>query len=475
MRIAGYYADGNFELAVNGYWGPLLSWLMVPLIKAGVGMLVAARVVMVVSAGLFILAAERFLSEFEISGQPRRFGMVLFACAAAVWGAQNITPDLLLAGVALSAIAETDRAFQSKRVSRGFLAGVIWGAAFYAKAVVLPWAVLVIGNFVLIRWFQRNSSIRMAALTTVGLLLVAAPWIFMLSAKEGGFTFSTSSQAAHALAGPTNVDRYHPALNRLHEPRDGRVTSWENPVELRYATWSPLDSRDNLLHQVNVAGSNLLKILFIITSLFPVWPLVVWGWVRLKTFEGMASALRVAGPLGVLCLMYVPFYLTANEQRYFYVAVPILWVAMNCSSPAGGGNHRAGRVHAYLLNGSFALVLLAMIVSSLAYQFPARTAGKEAREIAVWLNELEVSGPVVGSAIRPGGRTGLYLAWYLDQPWLGDGRNSELSKLLESGADLLVYSSANPPPPGLIISGRVRPVRLPSWLTDNFEVFEVVR
>jgi hypothetical protein len=30
MRLAWYYATGQFHLAVSGYWGPLFSWLMVP-------------------------------------------------------------------------------------------------------------------------------------------------------------------------------------------------------------------------------------------------------------------------------------------------------------------------------------------------------------------------------------------------------------------------------------------------------------
>ena len=43
MRIAGYYANGQTELAVTGYWGPLLSWLMVPLLKVGAPPLVAGK------------------------------------------------------------------------------------------------------------------------------------------------------------------------------------------------------------------------------------------------------------------------------------------------------------------------------------------------------------------------------------------------------------------------------------------------
>lgn len=30
LRIAQYYSEGRFDLAVSGYWGPLFSWLSMP-------------------------------------------------------------------------------------------------------------------------------------------------------------------------------------------------------------------------------------------------------------------------------------------------------------------------------------------------------------------------------------------------------------------------------------------------------------
>ena len=30
MRLARYWAEGRLDLAVSSYWGPLLSWLLVP-------------------------------------------------------------------------------------------------------------------------------------------------------------------------------------------------------------------------------------------------------------------------------------------------------------------------------------------------------------------------------------------------------------------------------------------------------------
>src|SRR5512141_3166048 len=36
LRIASYYAHGQTDLMISGYWGPLISWLMAPLLALGV-------------------------------------------------------------------------------------------------------------------------------------------------------------------------------------------------------------------------------------------------------------------------------------------------------------------------------------------------------------------------------------------------------------------------------------------------------
>src|SRR5574342_825911 len=46
IRLASYYASGQFHLAVSGYWGPMLSWLIAPLLGAVENPLYAARMVM---------------------------------------------------------------------------------------------------------------------------------------------------------------------------------------------------------------------------------------------------------------------------------------------------------------------------------------------------------------------------------------------------------------------------------------------
>ena len=75
MRIASYYAPGKMDLAVSGYWGPLLSWLLVPWLKAGVTAVAAARIVMALSAVYFLWACWRVFVGFGLRGKPLNWAL----------------------------------------------------------------------------------------------------------------------------------------------------------------------------------------------------------------------------------------------------------------------------------------------------------------------------------------------------------------------------------------------------------------
>src|SRR6266571_3286306 len=75
MRIASYYAAGKMDLAVSGYWGPLLSWLLVPWLKAGVTVVVAARIIMALSAVYFLWACWRVFVRFGLHGETLNWAL----------------------------------------------------------------------------------------------------------------------------------------------------------------------------------------------------------------------------------------------------------------------------------------------------------------------------------------------------------------------------------------------------------------
>ena len=97
---------------------------------------------------------------------------------------------------------------------------------------------------------------------------------------------------------------------------------------------------------------------------------------------------------------------------------------------------------AALVTLSFGLPALSQLPFALGgIPDPASTV---ARVLAARLTQARISGPVAGSALVFGNRTGLFLAFHLDQPWYGDEPNASVDGFTRSGARLVAVNRHQP-------------------------------
>lgn len=429
LQLARYYAEGNFSLAISGYWGPGLSWLLALGLKIGLSPLVTARVVMGLSAMAFTWGAHRLFRAISLNSAGYVGGVSLVALAGAWWSVQFITPDLLLSGVWLLVLSWMLRLDWTASWWSAALVGAGWGVAYLIKAISLPLGVvtLVLFGIHALRQKSRSQSecrLPMRVIQSViwaGLVmaLVAAPWIMILSLKYERLTFSTTPSITHTLTGPPDVDRYHPFARTFQTPEPGRLTSWEEPSQMDYQVWSPWASGAYARHQVQVLGRNLLTLSVLWCSINLGALFWCWVWARASresVVRRQLSALLIL-PLG-LVLVYLPCFFTLTEQRFFYVTLPLFYAASLCwLENAPRPACCSPRVRLILAWGFVVVPLLAQI--ALVRDRLAR-AGEAGQQLADKMRAVGVVGPLAGSANLPGGRTGLYVAFHLQQPWQGD-------------------------------------------------------
>lgn len=525
LRLAGYYANGPRELAVSGYWGPLLSWLIALGLKLGLAPLLAARVVMALSAVGYSLGCLALLQALNLSATGRVTGLALAALASVAWSVEYISPDLLVAGLIGVGIAATVRPAWARGWRVPLLAGVLWGIAYYAKAVALPYGIGVILLAMALRCFLDGSRFR-AVLRSGGITLmvgglVALPWIATLSAKYGALTISTSAKAAHAVVGPGEVDRYHPYARTFHHPEPGRVTAWEDPTSLPYAEWSPFASGRNFRHQLAVSGRNAVTVWQLLDQ-FDLLHLgvlsaaaLLLGWLggyRIPSAAREASpkAARAArrsqaGPderdgrasdapgrlpcalllpllLAGLGGIYLPAYLGLVDQRYFYAALPLLfgaaalaaeWLGSWLSSRSPG----LTRLVWPLLLISFGLP--ALLSAGLSLSGLPNPATRLAKVLAEKIKQQGEAGPIAGSGLILGNRSGLFAAWFLEVPWLGDELNATPDSFRASGARWVVVDARRPVTAQLDVDRRFRDrthelLEVPTTERLPVKVYEVV-
>jgi hypothetical protein len=452
MRIASYYVSGKIELAISGYWGPLLSWLLVPWLKAGVTAVIAARIVMELSAIYFLWACWRVLVGFGVRGKPLHWALWSVAAVSVYWSVENITPDLLLGAL----IGHAFSGMTLPRWLEGYAAacqsGVCLGLAYLAKGVGFPVALIICAGMGATWWRQRSGSgthlTRGLLFTLLGFSLLAVPWVAILSVKYGRFTFSTSGRINHAMVGPADVPRFYPLDRGFHKPEAGRVTFWEDP-QVPYPDWSPFANLGNALHQFRVVARNGCVVLLMLTSVSLAFPVILGlalcrlyrrGW-RTRLMQG--NWWWAALPVAALALVYLPGNLLITEQRYFYPALPCLLVLH-----LGTLFWWTTAVKPWIERLGVVLVACAVIIPTVARDLlrpgPSRTAGVQAHFLAQKISAAHLAGPIAGSASLPGGRTGLYVAFLLDQPWYGDAPHPSAAGFKQSGARLVIVRRGNP-------------------------------
>ncbi len=466
LRLASYYAQGKWALAVSGYWGPLASWVMAGFLQLGLPPLPVARGFMCGSALVFVWGCLAVYRAFELPDKWVTAGTVLAAAAGCYWSVQFITPDLLLSGLIALAVSRMLPANRPMTIASAVSAGLLWGLAYLTKAVAFPLAILVTVAFAAGALGhpsqQRSAGRRQAVVVFLVFSLVAAPWVLTLSLKYRAPMFSTTPRITHTLTGPPDAERYHPFGRTLHRPEPGRITSWEEPSRMAYNDWSPFESPAYAWHQVQVLARNMSTCLALLTSLNVSWLALIFAWalegVRRRDLLTAAAGWGRALVLpSLLVLLYLPCYVTLTEQRFFYAAFPFLFSALGLWSrtreqglqgetvQTNSPDVRAAQAPASsIANGArvWWLAVLGASVPLAAAVFvigsAPKFAGDCAAELANRLARANFTGPVAGSAMLPGGRAGLYVAYLLDQPWYGDKPRARPADFQASGARLVL-------------------------------------
>ncbi len=450
ILLAKHYVAGDFGLAVSSYWSPLLSWLIAPGLKAGWSDLVAARVVMGLSGALFWVGSAALLFLSRLPARLFLVGIWLAAFAAVSWSVEHISPDLLGAALLLLGTAGTFAAVRFKSTKAAIAAGVLFGVVYYVYAPFFPVAMVSLAGFALAAKCRPDRKARgdhrFVALQGGVALAVMLPWWGVLSLHNGYPIIGSVWAIDRAVAGPSDVERYHPCFGRLHPPAEGRLADWENPARGDYVSWPLFTDAANWSHQWNLLKVNLRSMLKIFLGFgalgVGILALAACFVFRPPLNRSLFSDLWrwIVFPVGGAVLAFLPLAVTEVDVRYFYSCYPLMLTA------AFGflewlPQHFALRRFPKGFSIFVAAILFALpLVPRLAVALEGRPhpGGYFALELVERMQAARISGTVAGKAMLMGSRTGLYIACLLNKPWFGDLPEAAGADYLSCGAEIII-------------------------------------
>jgi hypothetical protein len=321
IGVARNYAHGNFRDAINGYWGPLLSWLIVPAIWLKINPIVAIKILQVILVGIVILSSYKVIRK-HASEVFSVVGAFVIGTIGLTWAlAWPLTSDLLVLVASLSLLLLFESRIYSVRYQ--VLIGALGACLYFAKSVgfflfIGFWIIWIISDFL---FYSRKNLLKIARSRIISLVvffILILPIVGLISMKYGKPTIGTAGNYNFALVGPHSVG--HPMMTRLIPPPNAQAVSiWEDISNVPVTAWSPFDSFYNLKFFIHLVKNNFTTFTQILTQFG--WAVFALGlfYLVLPARKEEARFKFVMGGMALLTtLAYLPVFI---EGRYIMFAL----------------------------------------------------------------------------------------------------------------------------------------------------------
>lgn len=254
IAIAFKYQQGDFFTAVNGYWSPLYSWLLTPLLFTGVDPDMLLGFINGLSCLIILYQLYKIASYFKLLFYLNILLQFSFALALAQFSFVNITPDLLnlVFLVIYLRLYLTKQLFQ-KPFLTGLLGVLMYLSKYYTFGFFLAHICLV---YFIESFIQKNKTGKAFIKTLSVFLLLSSLWIICLTVKYNHLLLAYSGSYNHAIT-KSGVIYHEWELNGLVSPAENQLFPWEDIKQVYdYKDWSPFENKETFNTQVSITKTN---------------------------------------------------------------------------------------------------------------------------------------------------------------------------------------------------------------------------
>lgn len=275
IGIAQKYVIGDYSNAINGCWGPLLSWLLTPFLFFGstkMYMIHSAKILSLI-IGFFTLFGIKFLfSKFIMDEKIRN--IVIFAMVPLVFyfAISLFSPDLLILCFLLFYLGLIFDPKYSLRLRNGIACGLLGVLAYFSKSYAFIFFLCHFLIFNLFFYFhevdnekKRNIKKNLILGLTV-FLAISGIWIGLISDKYGEITIGTAGTFNLAIIGPESegLPPFYQGL--IVPPNKSAGSAWEDPSYIKIKPWNPLGTMKSFIFEMNNIWNNILETGIILLS-----------------------------------------------------------------------------------------------------------------------------------------------------------------------------------------------------------------
>jgi len=289
INIAHLYAIGDFHDAINGFWGTLISWLLVPFLLVKFQPLFANKILTLIISIFTFFAIRKLSYRFAVNDRVRlliSFAAIPMLLSCALNGGAGA--DLLILCISLYYLYYIFDPDYSTKTAYGFIIGFLGALLFLSKSYGFYFFIAHFSLFTVIYFLKskthqerRNVLLKYFFGLTV-FTIICGIWIYNISNKYHYFTTSTSG--TYNIQTLSLGSKGQPMLYQglLPLPYPAAVSVWDDPSHLTIEYEKSPRLFDWITYQMVHIGENVVQTLhyfedFSIFSIVIVLILVIYA------------------------------------------------------------------------------------------------------------------------------------------------------------------------------------------------------
>lgn len=455
INVAKKYLSGNFQLAINGYWSPLFSWLLIPFLALKVDGLLATKLLSIITGVFLLLGVNRLLVNQKIRDIWRAWALFTIIPLLLMFTFTVVTPDLLLCVMLINYLNSLlDKNFV-KYKDQAITVGWFGALAYLAKSYALIFF-LVHFSFSVALFYRRYKLITkkrfILSQWLIGIfifVLISGTWTILISKKYHHLTFSTAAKFNQQKTAK-EVDPNPNNITGLIEPADKFSTSyWDDPSNIQLTTQTNKISVENITYRLKLIFQNIIKtiVFYNYLSIFTIAIILISIFIYSRKIY-----IRKHIILLMLLLYPIWYWPILIEERY-------LWTVFVLVIVLSAGLLDYWQSHNKLSKLVIFITAFIVFISFQYLPWETRHMKKPGNELVLLSSEIKSNGTNRERVASIGNYPdSLSLAYYSNKIYLGELglglSNEQLNKLIIAHKIdyLWIWRETNNQTPGLIIN-----------------------
>ena len=433
ISIAKHYLNVHISYAINGYWSPLYSWLLMPFISLWPGNTgnVMVMKVLAVILGLFTLnAVNLILGKLDFGIRQKTVILLALIPFMLYVTFSVVTPDLLVTCILLYYFSFLIDEKYRKLMSFGVITGFLGVLAFLAKSYCFYFFLVhfVLVNLFFMKNFPKDRSVIKKNLL-LGLsifLVISGVWAGIISEKYGEVTLGTTGSYNHAIVGPESKG-HGVSQGILTPPNEFAVSSWEDPSYIEVKKWSPLESSKAFTRQIMIILDNFWSLILIsfINMFIPFFAIILALFLFFKS-ERKSIKNNLILLLGTMIIYSGGYLLIVILERYLWFVLLLSFLlcfySLNMLSNENIIKPKFSRLIPILL------VLLLFFYPMLPLSYPTD------EDLGIYEKTLDLKSEGIQGNLASNDEWALmnYYCYYLDSKYYGVTKNESVVELKDT-------------------------------------------